>query len=159
MQRRLAGWSLSLSLLRLLAGCCSSGLPLIRPVVRTAATSRASRRGRLQSAGGAGEIFAAGETLALGVLKEARTRQLHVHQELAIIGYTDSPAAGRVAPPLTMVSVPAREIGVRAMRSLFDLMRGKKPRPRRTVLDVELVLRDSCGTHQRDARHHRRGRT
>src|SRR3954452_22318369 len=30
-----------------------------------------------------------------------------------------------------MVSVSAREIGIRARRTLFDLVSGKKPRPRR----------------------------
>ena len=92
-------------------------------------------------------IFAAGEVLALGALQEATARGKEVPAELAIVGYTDSPAAALVHPPLTMVSVPAREIGVRAMRMLSDLIRGKRPRPRRTVLDVELVLRDSCGAH------------
>jgi LacI family transcriptional regulator len=104
-------------------------------------------------------VFAAGETLALGVLQEARSRQLDVPSDLAIIGYTDSPAAELVEPPLTMVSVPAREIGIRAMRTLFGLISGKKPRPLRTVLDVELVLRDSCGSHRRGVLHHRRGRS
>lgn len=92
-------------------------------------------------------VFAAGEVLALGALHEARHRGLDVPGDLAIIGYTDSPAAALVEPPLTMVSVPAREIGIRAMLTLSDLIRGKKPRARRTVLDVELVLRDSCGPH------------
>jgi DNA-binding LacI/PurR family transcriptional regulator len=92
-------------------------------------------------------VFAAGEVLALGVLHEARQRGLDVPRELAIIGYTDSPTTELVEPPLTMVSVPAREIGIRAMRTLSDLIGGKKPRPARTVLDVELVLRDSCGPH------------
>ena len=92
-------------------------------------------------------VFAAGETLALGVLQEARSRQMDVPGDLAITGYTDSPAAALVEPPLTMVSVPAREIGIQAMRTLSDLIRGKKPRPRRTFLDVELVVRESCGSH------------
>jgi DNA-binding LacI/PurR family transcriptional regulator len=92
-------------------------------------------------------VFAAGETLALGVLQEARSRQIDVPGDLAITGYTDSPAAALVEPPLTMVSVPAREIGIQAMRTLSDLIRGRKPRSRRTVLDVELVVRDSCGPH------------
>jgi DNA-binding LacI/PurR family transcriptional regulator len=92
-------------------------------------------------------VFAAGETLALGVLHEAKSRRMDVPGDLAIVGYTDSPAAALVDPPLTMVSVPAREIGCQAMRALADLIAGKKPRPRRTVLDVELVLRDSCGPH------------
>jgi LacI family transcriptional regulator len=92
-------------------------------------------------------VFAAGETLALGVLQEARSRRMDLPGDLAIAGYTDSPAAALVEPPLTMVSVPEREIGCQAMRALADLIAGKKPRPRRTVLDVELVVRDSCGSH------------
>jgi DNA-binding LacI/PurR family transcriptional regulator len=48
---------------------------------------------------------------------------------------------------LTMVSVPAREIGLQAMRTLDRLMRDGRSRPRRAVLDVELVVRASCGPH------------
>lgn len=92
-------------------------------------------------------VFATGEVLALGVLQEARARGMDVPGDLAIIGYTDSPAAALVEPPLTMVSVPARKAGLRAMRTLQALMAGKKPSPRRTVLDIELVLRASCGSH------------
>lgn len=94
-------------------------------------------------------VFAAGEALALGVLHEARSRGMDVPGALAIAGYTDSPAAALVEPPLTMVAVPAGEIGVQAMRTLSDLISGKKPRPRRTVLGVELVVRESCGSHER----------
>jgi DNA-binding LacI/PurR family transcriptional regulator len=93
-------------------------------------------------------VFAAGEVLALGVLQEARSRGLDVPADLAITGWTDSPAAALVDPPLTMVSVPARKIGVQAMRTLSELIRGKRPRSRRTVLEVELVVRDSCGSHE-----------
>ena len=92
-------------------------------------------------------VFAAGEAFALGALQEARSRDLEVPADLAIIGYTDSPTAELVEPPLTMVAVPAREIGVRAMRTLSDLIGGKKPRPRRAVLGIDLVVRDSCGLH------------
>jgi DNA-binding LacI/PurR family transcriptional regulator len=92
-------------------------------------------------------VFAAGEVFALGALKEARARQLDVPAQLALCGYTDSPTASIVEPPLTMVSVPAREIGTRAMKTLADLIQGKTPRPRRTTLPVELILRDSCGHH------------
>ncbi|MET0836473.1 MAG: substrate-binding domain-containing protein [Thermoleophilaceae bacterium] len=46
-----------------------------------------------------------------------------------------------------MVSVPAREIGLRAMRTLDRLIHDGEPRPSRTVLDVELVVRASCGPH------------
>jgi DNA-binding LacI/PurR family transcriptional regulator len=92
-------------------------------------------------------VFAAGEVLALGALQEAQARQLNVPAQLALCGYTDFPTATLVQPPLTMVSVPAQEIGIRAMQTLASLIHGKTPRPRRTTLPVELILRDSCGHH------------
>ena len=82
---------------------------------------------------------------SLGAPKEAQARQLDVPAQLAVCGYTDSPTATIVQPPLTMVSVPAREIGTRATQRLADLIQGKTIRPRRTTLPVELILRDSCG--------------
>lgn len=92
-------------------------------------------------------VFASGEVVALGVLQEARARGLAIPGDLALIGYADSPSAALVEPPLTMVAAPAREAGVRAMRMLQSLIAGRKPRPRRIVLDVELVVRASCGSH------------
>jgi LacI family transcriptional regulator len=93
-------------------------------------------------------VFATGDLLAQGVLEEARARGLDVPRDLAIVGYTDSPSAALVEPPLTMVAVPSHEIGVRAMRTLAALIAGEDPRPRRTILGVELVVRRSCGPHQ-----------
>jgi DNA-binding LacI/PurR family transcriptional regulator len=92
-------------------------------------------------------VFAVDELLALGVLREARARGIDVPGEIALVGYTDSLALTLVIPALTTVSVPAREIGVRAMHALNGLIGGRTPRPRRVVLDVELVVRDSCGSH------------
>jgi DNA-binding LacI/PurR family transcriptional regulator len=93
-------------------------------------------------------VFAADSNLALGALYEARLRGLHVPRDLAIVGHTDSdsPISALVDPPLTTVEVPAREIGAKAMRTLSNLIDGKKPR-RRTVLPAELIVRESCGSH------------
>jgi LacI family transcriptional regulator, galactose operon repressor len=98
------------------------------------------RRCRCRSCGSLNRV-------AAQALKEAQARQLDVPAQLALCGYTDSPTATIVQPPLTMVSVPAREIGIRAMQRLADLIQGKTIRPRRTTLPVELILRDSCGHH------------
>ena len=92
-------------------------------------------------------VLAGASTLALGATYAARVRRLHVPDDLAIIGYTDSPLARLMAPPLTMVEVPAREIGRRAAHVLSALIDGKKPRPRRAVLPTQLIVRESCGSH------------
>jgi LacI family transcriptional regulator len=92
-------------------------------------------------------VFATGSDLALGAMHEARSRGLRLPRDLAIVGYTDSPLALLVEPALTVVEVPAREIGLRSMRTLADLIDGRRPRRRRTVLPTRIIVRDSCGSH------------
>lgn len=92
-------------------------------------------------------VFAASEVHALGVFREARARGMSIPEDLAIVGFTDSPVAALLEPPLTMVAVPAREIGLLAMGALHGLIQGVVEQPRRTVLDVELIVRASCGSH------------
>ncbi|WP_374969698.1 substrate-binding domain-containing protein [Terrabacter sp. BE26] len=92
-------------------------------------------------------VFATGDELTLGVVQEARGRGLEVPGELAVIGYPDLPAAALVDPPLTMISVPAHDVGVAAMRTLQALIAGTRPSPQRVVFDTELIVRASCGGH------------
>jgi DNA-binding LacI/PurR family transcriptional regulator len=93
-------------------------------------------------------VFATAEVLALGVVAGARARALAIPGNLAVIGYAGTPASEVVEPPLTMVVVPARETGRRAMRMLGERMSGSGGRSRRTVVPSELVLRGSCGAHR-----------
>jgi DNA-binding LacI/PurR family transcriptional regulator len=92
-------------------------------------------------------VFAAGADLALGVLDQARHRGIRVPDDLAVVGYADIETARLVEPPLSMVSVPAREIGLQAMTTLRRLMDGADVTPERVVLDVDLIVRGSCGPH------------
>lgn len=92
-------------------------------------------------------VFAASTDLALGVIDQARSRGVRVPDDLAVVGYADTDAARLVEPPLTMVSVPAREIGFRAMATLQRLMAGEPVTDERVVLEVDLTVRSSCGRH------------
>jgi LacI family repressor for deo operon, udp, cdd, tsx, nupC, and nupG len=124
------------------------GHPLVSEV--EAFTVEAGRRGMarlLETSKPSAAVFAAGEVLALGVVQEARARGLRVPEDLAIVGYGESPAATFVDPPLTMVSLPARRAGVHAMQTLHALIAGNKPSPQRVVFDTELIVRASCGAH------------
>lgn len=85
--------------------------------------------------------------LALGVLREARARGLEVPGDLAIVGYAEDGTARFTHPPLTMVSAPAHLAGRRAMEVLRQLIDGETAPPGREVLDVRLIVRESCGTH------------
>ena len=92
-------------------------------------------------------VFAGGANLALGVIDQARRHGVRVPDDLAVVGYADIETARLVEPPLTMVSLPAREIGLRAMTTLQRLIGGVELTPERVVLEVELTVRASCGPH------------
>lgn len=92
-------------------------------------------------------VFVAGEPLAVGALLEAKSRGLVVPRDIAIAGYNDSPMAQLLEPGLTMVAPPVEEAGAAAMRLLARLMAGDDEGPVRQTLEVELIVRGSCGPH------------
>jgi DNA-binding LacI/PurR family transcriptional regulator len=92
-------------------------------------------------------VFAASDLTAIGLLEGARAAGVRVPDDLAVVGYPDVQAAPWVQPPLTMVAVPAREAGARAMDTLVRLIAAEDVPGGEVVLEVELVLRESCGVH------------
>jgi DNA-binding LacI/PurR family transcriptional regulator len=95
-------------------------------------------------------VFVASDEVALGALKAAKIAGAAVPDDVAIVGFDDLPFAPYVEPALTTIRVPAREIGVVAARSLVDAISHPNGRRRSsTVLDTELVVRDSSGSPRR----------
>jgi DNA-binding LacI/PurR family transcriptional regulator len=92
-------------------------------------------------------IVAIADLLAIGGLRAARSAGLRVPDDLAIVGIDDIPFAGAVDPPLTTVSIPATDMGKEAMRTLDLLLAGGSARPRKVMLETNLVVRESCGLH------------
>lgn len=92
-------------------------------------------------------VFAASGLAAIGLLEGARAAGVRVPEDLAVVGYPDVQAAPWVQPPLTMVAVPAREAGAQAMDTLVRLIAAESIPGGEVVLEVELVMRESCGVH------------
>jgi len=90
-------------------------------------------------------IFGAADILAIGAMQAIQARGMVVPDDVAVVGYNDIELAALVEPPLTTVSAPAYEMGVRAMTMLRHLHSGLPVQPRRVVLDTELIIRSSCG--------------
>lgn len=90
-------------------------------------------------------IFGAADILAIGAMQAIQARGMVVPDDVALVGYNDIELAALVHPPLTTVSAPAYEMGVRAMTMLRHLHSGLPVQPRRVVLDTELIIRSSCG--------------
>jgi LacI family transcriptional regulator len=91
-------------------------------------------------------ILCCNNLLTQGVLLHLRQHGRRVPEDVAVIGWDDSPIYELLDPPLTVVSQPSAEIGRTAAELLFDRMAQPARPPVRRLVDPRLVVRMSCGT-------------
>lgn len=85
--------------------------------------------------------FGANDLLALGVLRAAREAKLAVPDDLALVGFNDTPEAALA--DLTTVHVAQEEMGARAAGLLIARLEGQPIAQRTVVLPAALVVRGS----------------
>ncbi len=89
-------------------------------------------------------VFAASDPMAVGALRELHAAGLRVPDDIALVGFDDSPVALHTDPPLTTLHQPVDEMGRAMVELLLARIRGGEvPRPRIT-LGTELVVRGSA---------------
>ncbi len=94
-------------------------------------------------------IFAASDDMALEVIAMALERGLKVPQDLSVIGFDDNPSAifGPVA--LTTIKQPLFQMAEQSVKYLNAIVSGKKKSPVQTVLNPQLIVRESCAAPKR----------
>lgn len=95
-------------------------------------------------------IFAASDVMADGALRAIREAGLAVPDDLALVGFDDSPLAQYSTPPLTSVRQPLAEMGAAAVRALITQIRNPDPPTTQMYLPTTLVVRQSCGAHRHE---------
>ncbi|MEU5612516.1 LacI family DNA-binding transcriptional regulator [Streptomyces sparsogenes] len=88
-------------------------------------------------------IFAVNDFAAIGALGAARDRGLRVGEDLAVMGYNDTPLAAELPLPLTSVLSSTHEMGRRALAMLVRILAGERPPSER--LRPVLTARASTG--------------
>jgi LacI family transcriptional regulator len=89
-------------------------------------------------------LFSANDTAAVSAIMCAKKRGVKIPEELAIIGFNDDPISSIVEPGLSTISHPAIEMGkISAEKILEHLQNFKKKTTNITILDTELIIRDS----------------
>jgi LacI family transcriptional regulator len=88
-------------------------------------------------------IACANDLLAIGALGRLAELGLRVPEDVSVTGFDDIVWAGRTHPPLSTVRLPMRELGAAGFEHARQMLAGG--RPRRRVLDHQLVLRGSSG--------------
>lgn len=88
-------------------------------------------------------LFCMNDAIAVGAIKAALRRGLHVPQDLAVVGYDNSNLCSVIEPELTSISVATQEMGIHAVRMLDRAITSKPIDAYALVLKTELVKRSS----------------
>jgi DNA-binding LacI/PurR family transcriptional regulator len=88
-------------------------------------------------------IFAASDTQAMGVLAAADRAGAQVPRHLSVIGFDDIQSAALLG--LSTVRQPLEDSGAQGAERMCALLRGEEVRPRRQVLETQLVHRATTG--------------
>jgi LacI family transcriptional regulator len=86
---------------------------------------------------------AAGDACATGLLATAHTRYVKIPEQIAVLGYDDSPLASLADPPLSTVRQPIDKIAREALRLATDSA-ATLEKPARVLIEPQLVLRASA---------------
>ena len=90
-------------------------------------------------------VVCANDQMAIGVLREFQREGVTVPADVALTGFDDVYPSRLVDPPLTTVSQPLRELGVRATQRLLARIEDRALPPRTSVLPTRVMIRASCG--------------
>jgi DNA-binding LacI/PurR family transcriptional regulator len=87
-------------------------------------------------------VFAASDQMAVGVMSALAAAGKRVPEDIAVVGFDDSPIAQHASPKLTTVHQPVVAMGARMVELLVELIEGRPVTD--VVLDTHLVVRDSA---------------
>nr|WP_238419988.1 LacI family DNA-binding transcriptional regulator [Gordonia sp. 'Campus'] len=93
-------------------------------------------------------IFATNDFAAIGAFGALRDRGIRVPDDVALVGYNDTPIAAGGAVPLTTIRSPMHEMGRRAVGLLMEVLAGRTPES--VVLEPELIVRSSSTSRAGD---------
>ncbi|UOQ90731.1 LacI family transcriptional regulator [Agromyces endophyticus] len=126
----------------------AAGLPddLVESGDFTAEGAAAATRRLLDRVGddGVDALFVASDLMASGALAVLAERGLHVPDDVAVVGFDDSPVATRLPVALTTVAQPSEEQGRTMAELLIRLISGDDDVPKQTILPTRLVVRESA---------------
>ncbi|WP_037810787.1 MULTISPECIES: LacI family DNA-binding transcriptional regulator [Amycolatopsis] len=86
-------------------------------------------------------IFATNDFAAIGAMGSLRDKGLQIPEDVALVGYNDTPLAASISIPLTTIRSPMHEMGRRALATLLRKLAGQEVESER--LQPELIVRAS----------------
>lgn len=121
-------------------------LPRKKLVLPNEETAQAVLSALFASSGRPDALFTTNNASTICILKTLQAMKVEVPKGVALIGFDDVDFYTLLNPPVTTVRQPAAELGRTSTRLLLQRINGESPRSSvRTVLPVNLIIRESCG--------------
>lgn len=89
-------------------------------------------------------VFVASDLMTSGAMPVVLERGLRIPDDIALVGYDDSPAVEACEIPLTTVRQPSEEMGREMADILLGVLSGDTDRPRTTIMPTTLIVRESA---------------
>ena len=89
-------------------------------------------------------VFVASDLMAIGALRALRRLGRRVPEDVAVIGFDDTPASQHTSPRLSTVRQPVDAMAAEMASELLSIIASPRSDPVHLVLDTELVLRESA---------------
>jgi LacI family transcriptional regulator len=90
-------------------------------------------------------IVCSNDTTAFYLLRSLQAAGVRVPEDIKLVGVDDVKIASEASVPFTTIRQPCREMGVVAVRTMTRRIENRKMVACTYCLDVELVVRESCG--------------
>ena len=94
-------------------------------------------------------VVASTDLIAKSAIEGIKEMGLKIPDDIAVVGFDDIAEAEKMEPPLTTVRIPKKEMGEKGFERLLELAGNGKQDPKRIIMPVEVVIRESCGSKLR----------
>ncbi|MTI69124.1 MAG: LacI family transcriptional regulator [Firmicutes bacterium] len=88
-------------------------------------------------------IFTVNDEMACGVIKRVIKGKLKVPEDISVIGFDDIPIANNFIPSITTIKQPISEMGKKATKILYNMIKGENIVNKDFLLPHKLVIRES----------------
>jgi LacI family transcriptional regulator len=88
-------------------------------------------------------IYAIHDNMAIGAARAARDLGYNIPDDVAIVGFGNTPQGYYVEPKLTTVHIPFHEAGIMAAKLLLSYLNGENPREHTQVKECYVIERES----------------
>ena len=88
-------------------------------------------------------IYAAGDLIALGCIQAINEDNLKIPRDISLVTFDDPGYFAHLSPPLTAVRQPVKEMGIIAVKLLFDRIQNRNVYQKQIQLNPQLIIRNS----------------